>query len=75
MHTPLYSYHLFTPCLRVVSVLSLFFLSSVSHRLRYMFNQSGPLSMAPSQLGAFVKSTPDVASPDLQYHVQVTLCA
>jgi choline dehydrogenase len=41
--------------------------------LRYAFNQSGPMSMAPSQLGAFAKSDPDdpaLTRPDLQYHVQ-----
>jgi len=35
--------------------------------------RSGPMSMAPSQLGAFTKSNPDDASitrPDLEYHVQ-----
>jgi choline dehydrogenase len=32
--------------------------------------QSGPMSMAPSQLGAFVRSDPSQATPDLQYHVQ-----
>ena len=38
--------------------------------LEYMLTQSGPMSMAPSQLGAFVKSDPALATPDLQYHVQ-----
>jgi choline dehydrogenase len=28
------------------------------------------MSMAPSQLGVFARSTPDVARPDVQYHVQ-----
>lgn len=36
----------------------------------YALKRTGPLSMAPSQLGAFVKSDPSVASPDLQYHFQ-----
>jgi choline dehydrogenase-like flavoprotein len=36
----------------------------------YALTRSGPLSMAPSQLGAFVRSDPSVASPDLQYHFQ-----
>eukprot|EP00941_MAST-03F_sp_MAST-3F-sp1_P000110 g110.t1 len=36
----------------------------------YIFHQSGPLSMAPSQLGLFAKSGPDVKTPDLQWHVQ-----
>ena len=38
--------------------------------LEYLLKQSGPMSMAPSQLGAFVKSDAAVATPDLQYHVQ-----
>ncbi len=36
----------------------------------YLFNRSGPMSMAPSQLGAFAKSSPERAWPNLQYHVQ-----
>lgn len=38
--------------------------------LRYLYDRSGPLAMAPSQLGAFVRSGPEYASPNLQYHVQ-----
>jgi choline dehydrogenase len=38
--------------------------------LEYALKRSGPMSMAPSQLGAFTRSTPDKAWPDLQYHVQ-----
>ncbi|MDH5797882.1 MAG: GMC family oxidoreductase N-terminal domain-containing protein, partial [Paracoccaceae bacterium] len=38
--------------------------------LEYLLKRSGPMSMAPSQLGAFAKSNPDVATPDLEYHVQ-----
>ncbi len=38
--------------------------------LEYLLKRSGPMSMAPSQLGAFTKSRPDVATPDLEYHVQ-----
>lgn len=38
--------------------------------LQYALTRSGPMSMAPSQLGAFAKSSPDVATPDLEYHVQ-----
>ncbi|MCX2862219.1 GMC family oxidoreductase N-terminal domain-containing protein [Paucibacter sp. PLA-PC-4] len=38
--------------------------------LEYAFKRSGPMSMAPSQLGAFAKSSQDKAWPDLQYHVQ-----
>ncbi|MGR3757120.1 MAG: GMC family oxidoreductase [Tranquillimonas sp.] len=38
--------------------------------LEYALRRSGPMSMAPSQLGAFARSGPDVASADLEYHVQ-----
>jgi len=38
--------------------------------LQYAFNQSGPMSMAPSQLGAFARSDPSYARPNLEYHVQ-----
>ncbi|WP_095144436.1 MULTISPECIES: GMC family oxidoreductase [unclassified Pseudomonas] len=38
--------------------------------LRYLYNRSGPLSMAPSQLGAFARSGPEQTSANLQYHVQ-----
>lgn len=36
----------------------------------YALRRSGPMSMAPSQLGAFAKSSPERAWPDLEYHVQ-----
>lgn len=36
----------------------------------YALFRTGPMSMAPSQLGAFAKSGPEVATPDLEYHVQ-----
>ncbi|NDI85237.1 GMC family oxidoreductase [Undibacterium crateris] len=38
--------------------------------LEYLLRQSGPMSMAPSQLGAFARSHPGLLTPDLQYHVQ-----
>ena len=38
--------------------------------LEYLLKQSGPMSMAPSQLGAFTRSSPDKHWPDLEYHVQ-----
>lgn len=38
--------------------------------LEYTMFQSGPMSMAPSQLGAFAKSDPGQVSANLQYHVQ-----
>jgi choline dehydrogenase len=38
--------------------------------LEYLFKRSGPMSMAPSQLGAFTRSSPGHEWPNLQYHVQ-----
>ncbi len=40
--------------------------------LNYLFNRSGPLSMAPSQLGAFAATerSRDGEWPNVQYHVQ-----
>jgi len=38
--------------------------------LEYAALRRGPMSMAPSQMGAFAKSSPDLATPDLQFHVQ-----
>ena len=38
--------------------------------MEYAMRRSGPMSMAPSQLGAFSKSRPDLATADLEYHVQ-----
>jgi choline dehydrogenase len=38
--------------------------------LHYALTRRGPMSMAPSQLGAFARSSPERAWPNLQYHVQ-----
>ncbi|WP_238926249.1 GMC family oxidoreductase [Achromobacter xylosoxidans] len=38
--------------------------------LEYLLNRSGPMSMAPSQLGAFAKSDPGQARANLEFHVQ-----
>lgn len=38
--------------------------------LEYALTQKGPMSMAPSQLGAFARSDPSLLRPNLQYHVQ-----
>ena len=45
-------------------------LGRASMALQYALTRSGPLSMAPSQLGIFSKSDPALATPDLEYHVQ-----
>jgi choline dehydrogenase len=38
--------------------------------LQYAMFQSGPMSMAPSQLGAFARSDSSHETPNLEYHVQ-----
>ncbi|MSQ56199.1 MAG: choline dehydrogenase [Limnohabitans sp.] len=38
--------------------------------IEYAWKQTGPMSMAPSQLGAFTKSDPSRPWPNIQYHVQ-----
>jgi choline dehydrogenase len=38
--------------------------------LRYLFTRSGPMSMSPSQLGAFTRSSPEQRWPNIEYHVQ-----
>jgi choline dehydrogenase len=38
--------------------------------MEYALKRSGPMSMAPSQLGAFTRSTPDQPYPNIEYHVQ-----
>jgi len=38
--------------------------------LEYAFKRSGPMSMAPSQLGAFTRSSADQPYPNIEYHVQ-----
>ena len=38
--------------------------------LEYLLRRSGPMSMAPSQLGAFTRSSPAHEWPNVEYHVQ-----
>ncbi len=38
--------------------------------LEYALKRSGPMSMAPSQLGAFTRSDPQQPYPNIEYHVQ-----
>ena len=48
--------------------------NSLFHRAlmgaEYALFRRGPLTMAPSQLGAFAKSDPGRETPNLQYHIQ-----
>lgn len=36
----------------------------------YLTKRTGPMSMAPSQLGAFTRSSDEYTHPNIQYHVQ-----
>lgn len=38
--------------------------------LQYFTSKRGPMTMSPSQLGAFAYSSEEVETPDLEYHVQ-----
>ncbi|MBL8338416.1 MAG: GMC family oxidoreductase N-terminal domain-containing protein, partial [Rhodoferax sp.] len=38
--------------------------------LEYALTRSGPMSMSPSQLGAFTRSDPSQPHPNIEYHVQ-----
>ncbi|HEY4265218.1 MAG TPA: GMC family oxidoreductase N-terminal domain-containing protein, partial [Micropepsaceae bacterium] len=38
--------------------------------LDYALRRRGALAMAPSQLGAFTRSSPDYVTPNLQFHIQ-----
>jgi choline dehydrogenase len=38
--------------------------------IEYALKRSGPMSMAPSQLGAFTRSSPEFRYPNIEYHVQ-----
>lgn len=38
--------------------------------LEYLFKRTGPMSMSPSQLGAFTRSDPNRSHANLEYHVQ-----
>src|SRR6266853_1344057 len=42
----------------------------ISMGLEYLFFRTGPLAMAPSQLGGFTRSDPAQKSANLEYHIQ-----
>jgi choline dehydrogenase len=53
-----------------LNVLASSWLGKARIGLEYALTRSGPMSMAPSQLGAFTRSSPEQAWPNLEYHVQ-----
>lgn len=56
--------------IRSLNQISRTWLGRMMMGLEYAWRRSGPLSMAPSQLGVFAKSDPGQGSANLQYHVQ-----
>jgi choline dehydrogenase len=55
---------------RTLNTLSASLFSKAVMAAQYALLRRGPLTMSPSQLGAFAHSGPDVTRPDLEYHVQ-----
>jgi choline dehydrogenase len=45
-------------------------MGKVAMGLEYLLRKTGPLTMPPSQLGAFARSDPSQATPDIEWHVQ-----
>ncbi|EGJ10168.1 putative choline dehydrogenase lipoprotein oxidoreductase [Rubrivivax benzoatilyticus JA2 = ATCC BAA-35] len=55
---------------RTLNTLSASMLGKARIAAEYALRRSGPMSMAPSQLGAFTRSSPAYAAPNIEYHVQ-----
>ncbi len=55
---------------RTVNTLYRNWITRAGMGIQYLLFRSGPLTMPPSTLGAFAKSDPELASPDLEWHVQ-----
>jgi choline dehydrogenase len=53
-----------------LNVLSSSLLGKAKIGLEYFLKRTGPMSMAPSQLGAFTRSSPAHQWPNLEFHVQ-----
>ncbi|HTN48413.1 MAG TPA: GMC family oxidoreductase N-terminal domain-containing protein [Burkholderiaceae bacterium] len=45
-------------------------LAKAAMALQYVFTRRGPLTMSPSQLGAFARSSGEQVRPNVEYHVQ-----
>jgi choline dehydrogenase len=55
---------------RTLNTMASSLLGKVLIALEYAVRRTGPMSMAPSQLGAFTKSGPERPHANLEYHVQ-----
>jgi choline dehydrogenase len=56
--------------IRTLNPIANSFFGKAAMALEYLFKRSGPLAMAPSQLGIFTRSSPDQATANIEYHVQ-----
>lgn len=55
---------------RTLNTLSNSLVGKAKIGLEYLLKRSGPMSMSPSQLGAFTRSDPGRSHSNLEYHVQ-----
>jgi choline dehydrogenase len=55
---------------RTLNTLANSWWGKVKMGLEYAFRRTGPLTMAPSQMGACMKSGPEQASANIEFHVQ-----
>ena len=55
---------------RTVNTLYRNWITRAGMGIQYLLLRSGPMTMPPSTLGAFAKSDPALASPDMEWHVQ-----
>ena len=55
---------------RTVNTLYRNWITRAGMGIQYLLLRSGPMTMPPSTLGAFAKSDPTLASPNLEWHVQ-----
>ena len=55
---------------RTLNTLAAGWLGKLAIGAEYLVRRSGPMSMSPSQLGAFARSDPGQARANLEYHVQ-----
>ncbi|WP_158774109.1 GMC family oxidoreductase [Cobetia sp. L2A1] len=55
---------------RTLNAIASTLLGKMGIAMQYLFKRSGPMSMAPSQLGAFTRSSAEHHHPNIQYHVQ-----
>jgi len=55
---------------RTLNTLANSWLGKAQIGLQYLLTRRGPMSMAPSQLGCFTRSSAELRWPNLEYHVQ-----